>query len=511
MLRAELLILVVCVGTVNSATVCGIRQIDTNQEICCGQKPHGRFKDGHELGCLKDIVFDQTVMVACGNRLENRTIVEREFPNDFICCFGQFHAKENYDRCCHGEQERVYTHRLQACCSGVVVDRKVGTAQVCHGTTLIDRNARRPRLLQCTGQNGRKADYDPSSYVCCKQTGLILEKTGPGPYFCHDDGVFNSYQMQLLRLDNGTDVVVQKGITMCGNAFIRTSSPFSDIYCCDGVVHQLEKSDWNTMECCGTKIYNYTIQSCCNKVILKSDKGCCNGHTPYILMAEDCCENKVIDRAEELCCRNNIVTKTHPSHYGCCKKDHGWTTYNELDPHDECLLTHLRRILHTNPTRPETRLGGNNNKAGETTERRPLEECPFTECYDRQQKQRSTCRKLFELDMYLDDVITTVDGSNLYVTLIQPDTLVNKKIALSIPYICPCLESGHVYTLFTSRGWVRKLTAVENVESSNYLTINKKDFVVKRGSGADSFTCTIRRKHSDFYNSWRGSPVLYKI
>ncbi|WAR14110.1 hypothetical protein MAR_004215 [Mya arenaria] len=256
MLRAELLILVVCVGTVNSATVCGIRQIDTNQEICCGQKPHGRFKDGHELGCLKDIVFDQTVMVACGNRLENRTIVEREFPNDFICCFGQFHAKENYDRCCHGEQERVYTHRLQACCSGVVVDRKVGTAQVCHGTTLIDRNARRPRLLQCTGQNGRKADYDPSSYVCCKQTD-----------------------------------------------------------------------------------------------------------TPYILMAEDCCENKVIDRAEELCCRNNIVTKTHPSHYGCCKKDHGWTTYNELDPHDECLLTHLRRILHTNPTRPETRLGGNNNKA----------------------------------------------------------------------------------------------------------------------------------------------------
>ncbi|XP_052819474.1 uncharacterized protein LOC128245375 [Mya arenaria] len=508
MLRAALLI-VVYVGTVKSATVCGIRQIDTNKEICCGQKPHRRFEEGHELGCFQDMVFDKTVMVVCGSRLEKRTIVEREYSKDFFCCFGQFHAKNKYDikGCCHGEQERIYTHKRQACCSGVVVDRKVRTAQVCHGTTLIDRNARRPRLLQCTGPNGRKTGYDTSSYVCCKQTGLILEKPGPGPYFCHDDDVYNSYQMQLLRLENGTDIVVQKGITMCGNAFITTSSPFSDIYCCDGVIHHVGKSDWNTMECCGTKMYNYTSQSCCNKVILNSDTGCCNGHTPYILMAEDCCENKVIDRAEELCCRNNIVRKKYPSHYGCCKIDHAWTTYNELNPPVECLLTHLRHTFNTNPTR-QKRLGGNQNIASETTGRSPLEKCPFTECFDREQKQRRVCRKLFELDIYLDGVNITNDGSTLHITLIQPDAFVNKKFQLSLPYICPCLERGHVYTVFTSKGWVRKLTADRTFESSNYPTINKKDFLVKRGSGADSFACTIRRKHSAFYNSWRGSPVL---
>ncbi|WAR14159.1 hypothetical protein MAR_004264, partial [Mya arenaria] len=69
--------------------------------------------------------------------------------------------------------------------------------------------------------------------------------------------------MQLIRLKNGSHIVVQQGINLCGSAFITTQSPFYYIYCCDGVVPQFEKSKWNTMECCGTK----TSQTCCNNTI----------------------------------------------------------------------------------------------------------------------------------------------------------------------------------------------------------------------------------------------------
>ncbi|XP_052821168.1 uncharacterized protein LOC128246773 [Mya arenaria] len=313
--------------------------------------------------------------------------------------------------------------------------------------------------------------------------------------------------MQLIRLKNGSNVVIQKDIKLCGSAFITTRSPFYDTYCCDGVIHQLEKSKWNTMECCGTKMYNYTSQTCCNKVILNGDQGCCQGHTPYILKAEECCENKVINRSKELCCKNSIVTKTHPSYYGCCNINHAWTTYNEFDPPKECLLTHIRKTLRNNPTKTGSSSEGNQNTESKTTERSPLEECPFTECFDREQKQRSTCKKFFELDLYLDDVNFTDDGSNLNVTIIQPDEFVNKKVTIVLLYICPCLDSGNVYTLFTNKGWVRKLTIDGNLEFTKFQTIKKNDFLVRRGSGEDKFKCTIRRKYSAFYNSWRASPV----
>ncbi|WAR14112.1 hypothetical protein MAR_004217, partial [Mya arenaria] len=289
--------------------------------------------------------------------------------------------------------------------------------------------------------------------------------------------------------------------------FITTQDPFYDINCCDGIVNHVkrpEKSNWNTMECCGTKMYNYTSQICCNNTIHNGDTGCCNGHTPYILKAEECCENKVIDRSEKLCCRNNIVTKTHPSHYECCYINRTWTTYKELDPPDECLLQHIRKILRNNPTKTGRRPEGNQNTASETTERSPLEECPFTECYNG--KQRSACRKLFELDVYLEDVILIDNGSTLNVTIIQPDEFVNRKVTIFMPYTCPCLERGYVYTLFTSRGWVRKLTMDGDQTFAKFPTITKKDFIVRRGSGVANFTCVIRGKHSDFYNSWRGIP-----
>ncbi|XP_052819984.1 uncharacterized protein LOC128245797 [Mya arenaria] len=261
------------------------------------------------------------------------------------------------------------------------------------------------------------------------------------------------------------------------------------------------------MECCGTKMYNYTSQTCCNNTTLNGDQGCCQGHTSYILKAEECCENKVINRSKELCCKNNIVTKTHPSHYRCCNINRAWTTYNEFDPPKECLLTHIRKTLRNNPTKTGRRSGGNQIAESETTERSPLEECPFTECFDREQKQRSTCKKFFEMDLFLDDVNFTDDGSNLNVTIIQPDEFVNKKVTIVLPYICPCLDSGHVYTLFTNKGWVRKLTIDGKLEFTKFQTIKKNDFLVRRGSGADKFTCTIRRKYSAFYNSWRASPV----
>ncbi|WAR11123.1 hypothetical protein MAR_036199, partial [Mya arenaria] len=462
------------------------KQINTTTEICCGKLPHGRFKDGHELGCFQDMVFDKTLMVACGGRLEFRTSVEREYTKDFFCCFGQFHTKDNYDGCCHGDKERLYKRRLQECCNGVVVDRNIGTAQVCRGTELVDRNDGINRLRQCIGPHGQNILYDSSRYVCCTQTGMLMTKPDPGPYFCHDDGVYNSYQMQLLRLNNGTKVVVQKGIETCGNAFITTQDPFYDINCCDGIVHHVEKSKWNTMECCGTKMFNYTSQTCCNNTIYNSDTGCCNGHTPYILKAEDCCENKVIDRAKELCCRNTIVTKTHPSHYECCYINRTWTTYNELDPPDECLSKHIRNTFRISPTTPGRRSRWNQNTANETTMRIPLDECPFTECYNG--KQRSACRKLYELDVYLEDVLLITNGSNLNVTIIQPDEFVNRKVTIFMPYTCPCLERGYVYTLFSSRRWVRKLTIYGDHTFANFPTINKKDFIVKRGSGETNFT-----------------------
>ncbi|WAR14135.1 hypothetical protein MAR_004240, partial [Mya arenaria] len=247
MMRTALLILVTCTGTAVNATVCGITQINANTEICCGSLPHGRFRGGHEFGCFQEKIFNKTEKVACGDGLELITSVEEIYTKDFICCFGQFHIKENDDGCCRGDKERFYKRRLQECCNGVVVDRKVGTAQVCRGTELVDRNARIYRVRQCTGPNGQKTEYDPSSYVCCTQTGLIIAKPGPGQYFFHDDGVYNSYIMQLIRLKNGCNVVVQQGIKLCGSAFIIKRSQFYDIYCCDGVVHQLEKSKWNVV------------------------------------------------------------------------------------------------------------------------------------------------------------------------------------------------------------------------------------------------------------------------
>ncbi|WAR14153.1 hypothetical protein MAR_004258 [Mya arenaria] len=378
MMRTALLILVTCTGTAVNATVCGITQINANTEICCGSLP----QEGSEADTSLDVfkvrikreIFNKTEKVACGDGLELITSVEEIYTKDFICCFGQFHIKENDD-------------------------------------------------------------------------GLIIAKPGPGQYFCQDNGVYNSYLMQLIRLKNGSNVVIQKDIKLCGS------------------------------------------------------------DTPYILKAEECCENKVINRSKELCCKNSIVTKTHPSYYGCCNINHAWTTYNEFDPPKECLLTHIRKTLRNNPTKTGSSSEGNQNTESKTTERSPLEECPFTECFDREQKQRSTCKKFFELDLYLDDVNFTDDGSNLNVTIIQPDEFVNKKVTIVLLYICPCLDSGNVYTLFTNKGWVRKLTIDGNLEFTKFQTIKKNDFLVRRGSGEDKFKCTIRRKYSAFYNSWRASPV----
>ncbi|XP_052819988.1 galaxin-like [Mya arenaria] len=225
-------ILVTCTGAAVNATVCGQTQINSNTKICCGSLPHARFIGGSELGCFQDKVFNKTEKVTCGDGLELRSSVEEIYTKDFICCLGQFHIKENDDRCCRGDKERLYKRRLQECCNGVVVDRKAGTAQVCRGTELVDRNAGIHRLRQCTRPNGQNTLYDSSNYVCCTQTD-----------------------------------------------------------------------------------------------------------TPYILKAEECCENKVINRSKELCCKNNIVTKMHPSHYRCCNINHAWTTYNEFDPpKDTCYM-----------------------------------------------------------------------------------------------------------------------------------------------------------------------------
>ncbi|WAR14160.1 hypothetical protein MAR_004265, partial [Mya arenaria] len=127
----------------------------------------------------------------------------------------------------------------------------------------------------------------------------------------------------------------------------------------------------------------------------------------------------------------------------------------------ECLLTHIRKTLRNNPTKTGSRSGGNQIAESVTTERSPLEECPFTECFDREQNNVQLAKNL---DLFLDDVNFTDDGSNINVTIIQPDEFVNKKVTIFLPYICPCLDSGHVYTLFTNRGWVRNLTIDGNLE-----------------------------------------------
>ncbi|WAR14152.1 hypothetical protein MAR_004257, partial [Mya arenaria] len=148
---------------------------------------------------------------------------------------------------------------------------------------------------------------------------------------------------------------------------------------------------------CGQTQINSNTKICCGSLpharfIGGSELGCFQD-TPYILKAEECCENKVINRSKELCCKNNIVTKMHPSHYRCCNINHAWTTYNEFDPPKECLLKHIRKTLHNNPTKTGRRSGGNQIAESVTTERSPLEECPFTKSFDREQKQRSTCKK----------------------------------------------------------------------------------------------------------------------
>ncbi|KAK3092394.1 hypothetical protein FSP39_002275 [Pinctada imbricata] len=229
--------------------ICGSKEYDTRDFICCGTTLHTKQKH-HDLNCCGSGLYDNRIEQCC-----RTSEIPFTADKDAFCC-----GKSSYN------------YKIQRCCHGIVFN--ASATQECCNNKLFDT-----RYEGCCA----RILFNQSTHKCCGFNNI----TSKNNTCCGNSGIFFSPVKEVC----------------CGDRYTIPKSKPEDTKCC-----LLSNTSYNELveKCgparCGMVPYNPKTDLCCggrkvHRNGVPDGKKCCN---PGILM---------FDPKTEICCSSNVVKK----------------------------------------------------------------------------------------------------------------------------------------------------------------------------------------------------------
>uniref|UniRef100_T1IV87 Galaxin-like repeats domain-containing protein n=1 Tax=Strigamia maritima TaxID=126957 RepID=T1IV87_STRMM len=315
---------------------CGSSQFDTTRQKCCDGVVHD-LRPGFD--CCGSAYFSVKEAKCCISPLDRKAIL-KQFPATILGDIDAIHST----LCCG---LKLFNSKTHICCSADRATMPLGPpppssfpASNAESSGFPPMSAS-PNYMTIASNTPRFIIYQKEfkNTACCK--GRIYDRSKescgygedqPQTYESNSHFVQMNYPQPMTKFMCNTEEYSTKTHICCSH-FSSENGTFN-------VVNTLMEKKWPNTVCCGSEIYNYETQLCCNfsKIHEQNADGsleCC-GAGVFDVKKEQCCDGNAVVAVEALngkdsCCGSEKIPYTSNAQMCCGNKV---LEIPEMQPHE---------------------------------------------------------------------------------------------------------------------------------------------------------------------------------